>query len=202
MLNAPQSYTIIVTLAVCVVDAAVDTYLFLRLKELGGGGYLMGSAAVVQIASEIPCFYYSGALYTLFGCRWLQLTSLILYGVRQLWYSFDWHSAWWCGLPAELLHGVTYSIFNSATTTFMQETAPPDLAVTAQAVLSSAQSGVGSGLASVVAGELYQRFGSRTMYRYCGVSMLGAAIVFSLCGAFVDGYAVRRSKQKGTIRTV
>ena len=65
--------------------AAVDTYLFLRLKELGGDEYLMGSAAVVQIASELPCFYYSGALYTRFGCRWLQLVSLVLYGGRQLW---------------------------------------------------------------------------------------------------------------------
>ena len=38
--------------------AAVDTYLFLRLKELGGDGYVMGTAAVVQIISELPCFWW------------------------------------------------------------------------------------------------------------------------------------------------
>lgn len=84
----------------------------------------------------------------------------------------------------------------------MQETAPPELTVTAQAVLSSAQSGVGSGLASIVAGELYQRLGSRTMYRYCGRSMLGAAAVFYLWGVFVDACAVRRSQQNDAVRTV
>ena len=40
---------------------------------------------------------------------------------------------------------------------FMQEATPPELAVTAQAVLSSMQSGVGSGIASVVTTQAISR---------------------------------------------
>ena len=115
-----------------------------------------------------------------------------MYAGRQLWYSLDWSNAWVCGLPAELLHGVTYSIFNSATTTFIHEKAPTELAVTAQAVLAATQGGLGSGLAGIVAGELYEKLGSRAMYRYCGFGVLAAAVLFALCGAVLDACAGAR----------
>ena len=144
----------------------------------------------------------SGLLYTMLGCRALQIISLLMYAGRQLWYSLDWSNAWVCGLPAELLHGVTYSIFNSATTTFIHEKAPTELAVTAQAVLAATQGGLGSGLAGIVAGELYEKLGSRAMYRYCGFGVLAAAVLFALCGAVLDACTGPGRRGDGDARVV
>lgn len=144
---------------------AIDSFLFLRLKQLGGSGLCMGVARIITCASEIPMFQVAGTLHKRYGTwKMLALTQLA-FVIRFLYYS-ELSVAWWV-LPCEVLHGLTFATTWSVSCTFANEVSPPGADATMQATLEGLHFGLGSGLGALIGGLVYDSFGAVMLFRFC-----------------------------------
>jgi MFS_1 like family len=111
-------------------SGVIDAFLFLRLKQLGGSGLVMGVSRAITCAAEVPCFQIAGTLQKRLGTwRLLALTQLA-FVIRFLYYSVLTEP--WAVLPCEVLHGFTYAIMWSTACTYADEIAPKHVHSTIQ----------------------------------------------------------------------
>lgn len=111
-------------------SGVIDAFLFLRLKQLGGSGLVMGISRAITCAAEVPCFQIAGALQKRLGTwRLLALTQLA-FVIRFTYYSLLTEP--WAVLPCEVLHGFTYAIMWSTACTYADEIAPKHVHSTIQ----------------------------------------------------------------------
>jgi hypothetical protein len=144
---------------------AIDAFLFLRLKQLGGSSLCMGVARIITCASEIPMFQVAGTLHARYGTwKMLALTQLA-FVVRFLYYS-ELSVAWWV-LPCEVLHGLTFATTWSVSCTFANEVSPQGADATMQAILEGLHFGLGSGLGALLGGLVYDTYGAVVLFRLC-----------------------------------
>ncbi|KAJ8902596.1 hypothetical protein NDN08_006997 [Rhodosorus marinus] len=117
----------------------LDSYLFLRLKELGAPGVLMGLARFVNCISEIPFFFYIRPLMERIGIFNLVALAQLGYILRFATYSVV--SNPWTILPMEAIHGLTFASFYACGVHFFRAIAPPNGRSTMQ-VISSLHHGI------------------------------------------------------------
>lgn len=79
----------------------------------------------------------------------------------------------------QLLHGVGFSMMWSAGALQADELAPDHLKSTAQGLLNMAYNGIGSGIGALVAGYIYERWGSRLMWFMVVVACLSSIILYT-----------------------
>lgn len=65
----------------------IDAFLFLRLKQLGGSGLVMGMARFVTCAAEVPMFQSTAFLLKRLGTWPLLVITQLAFVVRFLYYS-------------------------------------------------------------------------------------------------------------------
>ena len=157
---------------------AMDVFLFVWLKELGGGTFLDGIALTVTCISETAIFFYAGeiesrlgttgCLHVVLGCYVFRLFSYSLLGV---------FSSPWAVLPFQLLHGVTFGLLWHIGNSYMRAVAPHGLESTLQGLFQSlVQLGSFAGL--LLAGALVQRAGCARMFGTFGGLMAAAQLLF------------------------
>ncbi|CAN0360065.1 unnamed protein product [Ectocarpus sp. 8 AP-2014] len=103
----------------------IDTFLFIRLEELGGSHVLCGLARLIMCIAEVPFFYLSGPLIRRVGVRGVIALTQVAYLTRFIYYSVL-QEPWWV-LPAEVLHGLTFAAMWAATTEYAHGIAPGTL---------------------------------------------------------------------------
>ncbi|CAN0090201.1 unnamed protein product, partial [Ectocarpus sp. 13 AM-2016] len=100
----------------------IDTFLFIRLEELGGSRLLCGLARPIMCMAEVPFFYLSGPLIRRAGARGVIALAQLAYLTRFVYYSVL-REPWWV-LPSEVLHGLTFAAMWAATTDYAHQIAP------------------------------------------------------------------------------
>ena len=149
----------------------MDTFLFVELRAMGGGGVLMGLALTVTCISEVGVFYRAGDIMDRLGNRGCFLLILFCFWTRLLAYAvLPMLRSPWAVMPVQLLHGVTFGLFWQAGNAFMRALAPPSLASSTQG-LFQALNALGSFFGQVCGGLLSQRLGCPAMFGCTSVAM-------------------------------
>ncbi|KAJ8576342.1 hypothetical protein ON010_g2873 [Phytophthora cinnamomi] len=181
-----------VALVTGVSGGFIDSYLFLNVYDLSDDGATIVSVFVaVETLSEIPVFFLSNSMINRFGTALCIVIVIVAYFVRVIVYAYMVQP--WYVVPLEMLHGVTYGLLAACLTTYMYAAAPKGAAGTMIGLLSAFQRGIGSGIASLVGGYIYDEYGARTMWKISGFGIV--PVLFVLVGAFA---CLARCHEKAT----
>ena len=183
----------LVVLTMGALMGQITTFLFLWLAELGGQETLFGVCLALTCVSEVPVFFFAGAIIARLGTGAVLALALATYAVRFVYYALLTQP--WAVLPAELLHGLTYALSWAACTNYAAQIAPPGLGGTMQGVLAGVHWGLGQGVGAAVGGVVYDRWGARVSF-FAAAGVATAALL--LVGA---AELVRRRRSRATTRT-
>eukprot|EP01038_Epipyxis_sp_PR26KG_P013484 gene13484-18092_t len=163
----------------------IDSFLFLRLKELGGSGLVMGVSRFITCAAEVPMFQIAGKLQKKYG-TWLVLTiTQIAFIIRFTYYSNL--TTPWAVLPCEILHGLTFATMWSVACTYANEISPPSCHSTMQAILESLHWGFGSGMGALIGGFAYDSFGAVRLFQASAImSTFSTLLACGVCFYFTQ----------------
>jgi predicted MFS family arabinose efflux permease len=161
-------------------SGVIDTFLFLRLKSLGGSGLVMGLSRLVTCMAEVPMFQISGYLHNKYG-TWIVMSVTQLAFVLRFTYYSSLSEPWWV-LPCEVLHGLTFATMWSVSCAYANNVAPNDCKASVQAVLEGLHWGLGSGLGAVLGGLVYDGFGAVWLFEMSAVlSFMSFLLACSMC---------------------
>ncbi|XP_013412647.1 major facilitator superfamily domain-containing protein 6 [Lingula anatina] len=168
------------------------TFLNWYLEELCAPKSLMGLATVVAAGAETIVFCISGWILSKTGHRPVFYLTLFFFSVRFASYSLlvnPWHV-----LLIEPIHGITFGLMMAAVTEYTGIIAPPGMAATLQGLVGGIHWGMGLGIGSLVAGQIYNKFGGVVTFRGSAVSALVVlAIVWPL-----EHFVVRKRRPDPT----
>jgi len=116
------------------------------------------------------------------GSRGVLYLSLLCYALRLLYYSFLTNP--WAVLPAELLHGVTFAAFWSASVNLASENSPPSLSATSQGLLSAFYEGLGTGTGTLVGGFIYEKYGAVVLFFFTSITLFFCLFFFVIYQIF------------------
>mmetsp|Transcript_8018 Transcript_8018/g.11878 ORF Transcript_8018/g.11878 Transcript_8018/m.11878 type:complete len:420 (+) Transcript_8018:250-1509(+) len=156
------SLFLVVTLFSGSFCGVLDSYLFLRLKELGAPGVLMGIARFVNCLSEIPFFFYIRPLMERVGIFNLVALAQLGYTLRFATYSMV--SNPWTILPLEAIHGLTFAAFYACAVHFFRAIAPANGRSAMQGLLTGTHWGLGYACGSLAGGLIYQGLGLQKLF--------------------------------------
>lgn len=165
-------------------SGVIDAFLFLRLKQLGGSGLVMGISRFITCAAEVPMFQLAGSWHHKYG-TWPMLTlTQAAFLLRFTYYTFL--AEPWAVLPCEVLHGLTFAVTWSVSCTYANMISPPECHSTMQALLEGLHWGFGSGMGALVGGYLYDSIGAVGLFEVSGFlsfcSMILAAFMWITVG--------------------
>jgi len=165
----------------------MDTFLFVLLRELGGGTWLDGVALTVTCVSETAIFFYAGDMERAMGTTGCLHVVIVCYVVRLLYYSAlpFLPSPWWV-LPAQLLHGVTFGLYWAVGNSYMRAVAPPGMHSSLQSLFQGLTQ-AGSFMGLLVAGALVQAIGCARMFLAFAGMVAAAHALFFYADDAVDG---------------
>jgi hypothetical protein len=81
-------------------QGVIDSFLFIRLRQLGGSGVVMGIARAITCAAQVPVFQFGGYLQRKFGTWCLLTVTQAAYVVRFAYYSSL--TSPWAVLPCQV----------------------------------------------------------------------------------------------------
>jgi PPP family 3-phenylpropionic acid transporter len=150
--------------------AIMNSFLGIRMQELGGAASLVGLAIALGAASEFPVVARGGWFLTTIGAPRLVTLAVAVYALRFLAYATIPSAAWM--LPVQLLHGLSFGAFLIASVTLTYRLAGPRHAAAAQALLAATSFGLGSITGSLVGGALLDEVGTAGLFRGAALLML------------------------------
>lgn len=146
----------------------IENFAYVGLKEARGyDGAALGVCRLVSSIAGVPMFYVSGDIVKRVGVDGVLLGCLIAYVARFLIYSSLTNT--WQALPAEILRGLAFALFTSASTFYVYNAAPKFLLATMLSLLSGTYNGLGQSVGSLVGGALSKRIGIINVFKVCGV---------------------------------
>jgi MFS family permease len=180
----------------CSVSAS---FLPVYLTDLGAPPTLLGAAIAVACVTELPVFYWSGALVRRFGARRVLDVSAAAVAARLAGYTVAGSSAAgaWAVVPLEALHGLAFAGSWSTGTDYAARLAPPGLRSTAQSLFSAAYMGVGAGTGALVGGALYSHSGPDACFQGSAAALVVAWALLCVAEAAIsEGDEVEGSKRR------
>lgn len=157
---------------------AIDSYLFIYLKELGGTGLLMGLARFMTCVAEVPMFQIAGPLQKKYGTWLLLVVTQFAFVVRFAYYALLVEP--WSVLPCEMLNGITFAVTWNVSCTYANEISPKGCQAVMQALLEGLHFGIGYGIGSLAGGFVYQYYGAVHLFQFCGFLSL-LSVVLAMC---------------------
>ncbi|XP_013382612.1 major facilitator superfamily domain-containing protein 6 isoform X1 [Lingula anatina] len=151
------------------------SFLFWYLGELCSPKLLMGLTLLVECVAETPMLYFAGFIIKKVGHIPCLHVTLLAYALRFGAYSFLKEP--WLVLLIEPLHGITYGLLFSAATEYTDIIAPPGMSATLQGLMAGIHWGMGLGIGSLVAGQLYHAYGGVVMFRCFAFSSLIVLVI-------------------------
>ncbi len=156
----------------------LNNYFSIYLKSIGAGEALIGLGVAVAGVSELPIFWLSPQLLRRWGPRPLVMVSLLMFAVRGWVYSLIQNPVW--SVPAQLLHGPTFSLIWLSSVVYASAIAPAGLGASAQALLGAMFMGLGAGVGALLGASVYSNFGPTTTFRAAALAALMGLILFAL----------------------
>ena len=156
--------------------AGFANFLGLHILDLGGTESQVGMAWALNAITEIPIMFM--------GARWfgrVRYSRQILIGF--IGFILAWFALALAQTPAQVLMaipltGVCYGFFWVAAVGYAAESAPKGLEATAQSLAGAAQSGLGWGIGSLIAGALCDAAGGHVVLFTSAGVMVMAAVIF------------------------
>jgi MFS family permease len=153
----------VVVLLSGVGSGVIESFLIIRLRQLGGNGLVMGLARLVTCAAEVPMFHVAGKLHKRFGTWAVLAVTQVAYVARFVYYSHLTDP--WAVLPCEVLHGLTFATTWTVSAIYANEIAPAGCHGTMQAILEGLHFGFGSGVGALLGGIGYDLYGAVVLFQ-------------------------------------
>ena len=158
--------------------AAINTYLFPFMKELGVRESTMGLALSIGTITEIPLLFFSNRLVRRFGSYRLLILAMIFTSIRMFLFAASTLPA--IVISAQLLNGLNFPMMWVAGVSYADENAPPGLRTTAQGLFSAMVFGIGMAVGGLVGGPMLESLGGRKLYLNFGITILLTTTLVSL----------------------
>ncbi len=156
--------------------SAINGFLGIYIKDLGGSEGLVGTASALATVTELPVMYWGmkilkryspwQLLMVAFGATTLRL---LIYGVMP--------SANWV-IPVCLLHSLTFGLYWIAIIAYVDQLSSNEIKSSAQGILYSMLS-ISRMLGSLVSGVLYDIVGAGSLFQISAAFSLLALLLFS-----------------------
>lgn len=191
---APTLPWILVAIALAFLGLnAGNTFIGLRLLELGGNSVDVALASVVSAAVEVPAMLAAGAVAGRIGLRALFVGSaLIGAGGAAAWAAAD---SVGVILVTRSLVGVAFGGMLVASVLTMRSLLPAELQGTGQSLFQATCFGVAAVIANAVGGLVYPHVGYTGLFALCAAAGVAAAIVawwaYGRTDGLADGFSAR-----------
>lgn len=168
-------------LAIGMVQAAHSTfYTFGAIHWRSGGlsSAWIGTLWAIGVLAEVLLFAMSGRVVAWLGPLQLILAGAVAAVVRWVVMSMDPTLVWL--VPLQVLHGLTYGASHLGAIHFISRAVPEEAGGTAQALYSALAAGVLQGMATLLSGALYARYGGLTYLAMALLASIGLVAVLVL----------------------
>lgn len=150
---------------------SVASYLFPYMAEMGATETTMGFALTIAMVTELPVFFFGHRLVRHLSTHGLFILSLVLIGIRSLFYGVI--NTPDLVLLLQALGGTIFPAMWLAGVSYADENAPAGLKSVAQGLFGSVMFGFGSAVGGFLAGPMLESIGGRGMFLVLGLLILG-----------------------------
>ena len=168
-----------------VSSGIIENFAYVRLREVGGEGTVMGVSRFFSSITGVPMFWYSGLITKKLSVMGVLIVSLACYIIRFFIYATI--KSPWGGLPAEALRGTTFAAMWASATYYTHRISPPGMSATMLAFLNGMYGGLGQSTGALIGGALQAKHGTAQTF-----ILSGTICTFVLAG-FV-GYWITHPK--------
>ena len=152
---------------------ATFSFISLRIRDLGGGLFVVGAATALQAIAEAPVMRITPRLNRVLGHRALYVVgSLFFIGAFVAWAFLD--SPLAIAL-VKLVAGVGFALVYVGSVLLVDDLVPPALRGTGQGLAKAVSFGLSPILGSLVGGAIYDYAGPRALFLACAAAALVAA---------------------------
>jgi len=135
----------------------------------------MGLARGVTGVAAMICFRYASFFIKILGEHGVLGFALLMFIVRFVYFTLLQYLPLWAILPAETLHGFTYSTLWVASTSIGFKIAPTHLKTTLQGIITGLHAGVGFGSGALVGGYIFEAYGAEILFQF-GAIVVGTGL--------------------------
>jgi PPP family 3-phenylpropionic acid transporter len=168
---------------------ATFSFISLRIRELGGGLFVVGAATALQAVAEAPVMRITPRLNRVIGHRALYVVgSLFFIASFVAWAFLDDPLAI---ALVKLVAGVGFALVYVGSVLLVDDLVPPALRGTGQGLAKAVTFGLSPILGSLAGGAIYDYAGPRALFLACAGAALVAALSVSVIAA--RGRAARLS---------
>ena len=168
---------------------ATFSFVSLRIRDLGGGLFVVGAATALQAAAEAPVMRITPRLNRLLGHRALYVVgSLFFIATFVAWAFLDDPLAI---ALLKLVAGVGFALVYVGSVLLVDDLVPPALRGTGQGLAKAVSFGLSPILGSLAGGAIYDYAGPRALFLACAGAALVAGTSVSVIAA--RGRAMRAS---------
>jgi len=168
---------------------ATFSFISLRIRELGGGLFVVGAATALQAVAEAPVMRITPRLNRVIGHRALYVVgSLFFIAAFVAWAFLDDPLAI---ALVKLVAGVGFALVYVGSVLLVDDLVPPGLRGTGQGLAKAVTFGLSPILGSLAGGAIYDYAGPRALFLACAGAALVAAMSVSVIAA--RGRATRLS---------
>ncbi len=167
MLRRPSLWLFLVSIVLAQTAASIyDSAFAIHLSRQGHGGGFIGVALAIGVAVEIALLARSGRLLAAVGAERALAAAVAIAAAR--WYALAYLTSSAALLLLQPLHAITFGLYWVASTALAREYAGPQAVAAGQGLLAAVM-GIGSVLGNGLAGEILERYGSGTLWRFAAV---------------------------------
>jgi MFS family permease len=170
---------------------ATFSFISLRIRELGGGLFVVGAATALQAFAEAPVMRITPRLNRVLGHRALYVVGSLFFIVSFVaWAFLDDPLAI---ALVKLVAGVGFALVYVGSVLLVDDLVPPALRGTGQGLAKAVTFGLSPILGSLAGGAIYDYAGPRALFLACAGAALVAAASVSVIAA--RGRATRTSRR-------
>ena len=162
----------IIVFLIGVSSGIIENFAYVRIKETASINsndidHCLGICRLFSSIAGGPMFYISGKLTKMIGINGVLTLSMISYVFRFFNYSLLVNP--WQALPAEIMRGITFASFWSASTYYVYNASPKGLTATMLSILNGVYGGLGQSIGSLIGGMLSKQMGLKQAFFTCGI---------------------------------
>jgi PPP family 3-phenylpropionic acid transporter len=152
--------------------SATFSFVSIRIRDLGGGLFVIGAATALQAGAEAPVMRITPRLSRALGHRALYVVgSLFFVAAFAAWGFLDDPLAI---ALVKLVAGVGFAFVYVGSVVLVDDLVPPGLRGTGQGLAKAVAFGLAPILGSLAGGAIYDYAGPRAMFLACAAAALGA----------------------------
>ncbi|KAK2165146.1 hypothetical protein LSH36_54g05033 [Paralvinella palmiformis] len=156
----------------------IETFLFVRLFEIGASKLLMGICMLINCLPEVLILMSAGYLIRRIGIFGNICIVYTAYCIRLFVYAFL--TSPWYTLLVEPLHSITFGLMYATVSYEANTITPPGMHGTIQSLIGALYFGFGKGTGSILSGQVYQIFGPKATFLAFAISAVICLAVYLL----------------------